>query len=706
MKSPNSNTTQQKSNFSRKVSPKLRLFANCDEAVCRARAEREASLAMTNMANLTEPLLRVQATSASISTDKLNKGTIKEPVTSARASVFVHMADGTELFENESRRLGNIATVEVPLSGIRYIADNPDVTHIEIGIAVRSPPVILGAEEDDNTIIDQDARCVCTRSDLHKFGKDVLIGVIDVGGIAFAHEDFLNKDNTTRIYRIWDMGGDHRSCPKDRTGECMFDYGAEFTKVHLDAAITTAGEINVSPYAIEPQKHEQRSSHATHVTSIAAGNMGICRNSPIAFVGLDLASEDDDRRRSFYDSTRIVHAIEYLLEVAHIIAVEREDERRVQHGDKSPAIPDRVTPLPISINISLGTNGHAHDGSSAASRWIDNVLATPGRVVSVAAGNAGQEAPQHEGDLSDKVGRIHSSGCIKAAGLTNSVDWIVVGDGIADVSENEMEIWYEPQDRLSVTITTPDGEHIGPVHHGEFIENQLLYDGTLVSVYNELYRPANGANKIAIYLTPWLKETIRGIMAGTWRVSIHGDEIRDGQYHIWIERDDPRPFYQSEGTVYAAYPSFFAEHSNVDSHSISSLACGERILAVGNYDENRRIAHITSSQGPTRTGRPKPEIIAPGVGVLAANGFAPKTKCWIQMTGTSMASPYAAGVAGLMLAIDPTLTAAQIIGIIRRTARPLDNAEFAWRSDSGFGVIAADACLEEALHANQRTKIG
>jgi subtilisin family serine protease len=67
-----------------------------------------------------------------------------------------------------------------------------------------------------------------------------------------------------------------------------------------------------------------------------------------------------------------------------------------------------------------------------------------------------------------------------------------------------------------------------------------------------------------------------------------------------------------------------------------------------------------------------------------------------------MASPYVAGVAGLMLAVDPTLTAAQIRGIIHRTARPLPGVDFAWRNDAGFGVIDADACVAEAARVNLR----
>ena len=61
-----------------------------------------------------------------------------------------------------------------------------------------------------------------------------------------------------------------------------------------------------------------------------------------------------------------------------------------------------------------------------------------------------------------------------------------------------------------------------------------------------------------------------------------------------------------------------------------------------------------------------------------------------------MASPYAAGVAGLMLAVEPELPASQIIGIMRSTARPLPGADYRWQDDAGFGRIRPSRCLEEA----------
>ena len=133
--------------------------------------------------------------------------------------------------------------------------------------------------------------------------------------------------------------------------------------------------------------------------------------------------------------------------------------------------------------------------------------------------------------------------------------------------------------------------------------------------------------------------------------------------------------------------------TNVDNTSVSSLACGRSVISVANLDAAANRIHISSSQGPTRDGRPKPELAAPGTRITAAKGFDPDEH-WTVMTGTSMASPYAAGVAGLMLAANPKLTASQIQGIMQRTARPL-TADYAWQTDSGYGRLNPEGCLYE-----------
>ena len=193
------------------------------------------------------------------------------------------------------------------------------------------------------------------------------------------------------------------------------------------------------------------------------------------------------------------------------------------------------------VNISLGTNGHAHDGTSAVCRWIDAALMTAGRCVCVAAGNAGQQAPQFAGDLGFLMGRIHASGQVAARGLETDLEWQVVGNGITDVSENELEIWYEAGDEFEVRLRSPSGVWIVPYRPGSYVQNRRLESETFVSIYNQQYNVANGANRIAIILSPRLKEPVVGIESGTWLVRFRGVEVRDGRFDAWIERDDPRP---------------------------------------------------------------------------------------------------------------------------------------------------------------------
>ena len=510
--------------------------------------------------------------------------------------------------------------------------------------------------------------------------KGVLIGIIDVGGFDFSHSDFLDKAGKTRFHSIWDQGGDQRPPPNG------FAYGSLITKSHMDAAIAAAKKPGGLPaHFLESQTQQQQGSHGTHVASIAAGNKGVCPHATIAAVLIDVPQPNDERERrrsTFSDSSRIVHAIEHLVNIA-----EEKD-------------------LSLAINISLGTNGGGHDGSSGPCRWIDSLLATPGRAICVAAGNAGQEAAERDDDLGWVMGRIHSGGLVPSKGLEIDLDWTVIGNGIADVSENELEIWYSPQDRVSVLQQPPNSKRWFEVKPGEFIENHRLENGTRISIYNEVYHPTNGSNYIAIYLTPNLQlGAFVGVQAGLWRVRLRGDDIREGSFHAWIERDDPNEIGRHGDMRLFRFPSFFSTRSNVDSHSINSLACAFRVIGVANVDDVRQKVHITSSQGPTRDGRLKPDICAPGTSVVAANGFATTGSEWTEMTGTSMASPYVTGVVALMLRAAPELSAAQCLGILQRTSQPIPGASYKWQNDAGFGRIAPEKAIEEARRLNMRAEI-
>lgn len=671
----------------RKCQPRLRMIANGSVKVNTVRAEQCASIAVTNQTLLRKvPEQRgknaIPMRKAQLATSTKPKK-LKKVTGEVFANVFIETLDAsrqTRRFAGERARKSNLVTARLSLDQIKRVASQDNVTYVELGEPLATPTPIINAD-----------KVGAPSPSLRKFGtpaqrskaEDVLIGIIDVQGFDFSHPDFLDDKGKTRFISIWDQGGTSRPSPK---GSPQFNYGSELRQDHLNAAIAAAPKLKLPAYELEPQSQMDSGSHGTHVASIAAGNRGVCSAAMIAGVLISLPSEDSDRRKSFYDSTRIADAVDYLVRLSQELTAQRKK------------------PVRLAINISLGTNGHAHDGSSAISRWIDAAMSVPGRCVCVAAGNAGQEVAAFDGDSGFVMGRIHTSGIVPGNDLVKDVEWLVVGNGFADLSENELEIWFSAQDRLAVQVRPPNSDQwIGPVEPRQFIENRQLKDGSFVSIYNELYHPANGANYISIYLSPFLSDKgVIGVSAGRWTIRLVGREVRDGRFHGWIERDDPRKLGRIGDREMWRFPSFFSETSNVDNSSVSSLACGQRVLSVANLDDATERINITSSQGPTRDSRNKPDTAAPGTNIVAAKGFAGADDLWISMTGTSMASPFVTGVAGLMLGVEPKLTAAQIEGIIIRAADPLPGGSFSWVNDAGFGRINPKRCLDESELINKR----
>lgn len=674
---------------SSKIEPKLRMFANGNQEVNEIRAEFSGNIALQK--GYTSKIKQVRSTNPEEVSKKIpsaaKKKDLSRPPSKIETNVFIELASTSPgKLEGEVTRSNNLVSAKVSLTKLKKIADSEDVIGIESSRMLKfTDPIVNEAYVEKAPV----SKCRVLEKKYPPQHK-VLIGIIDVGGFDFAHPDFLTGEGSnrkTRFLHIWDQGGDARPSPaRSKKGKPAieknkkFDYGAEFLAEDLNRAIRNAQKVGVPATSIEKQSQITTGSHGTHVSSIAAGNSGVFPHADIVAVTIALKTEDLNRRKSFYDSACLIHAVEYLLNIA---------------SEKKMA---------ISINISLGTNGHAHDGSDVTSRWLDSELAIPGRSVCIAAGNAGQEKPLSENDLGYVMGRIHTSGKIDARGLSKDIFWNVVGNGFSDISENELEIWYAPQDRFGLMLKPPGMDWIGPILPNEYIENKQLQDGTYVSIYNDLYHFANGNNYIAVYLSPSLNRTkLIPIRAGEWQVRLIGHEIRNGYFDGWIERDDPRPLGTNGSKELWNFPSYFSENTNIDNTSISSLACANYVIAVGNYDQAKEIINITSSQGPTRDKRNKPEVIAPGTEIVAAKGFSSSDDQWISMTGTSMASPFVCGIAAWMLSLDKKLTAAQIQGIIIRTSTPLPGQDYNWKNDAGFGYINPEECLKEALSIRAKT---
>src|SRR5262249_8226109 len=103
------------------------------------------------------------------------------------------------------------------------------------------------------------------------------------------------------------------------------------------------------------------------------------------------------------------------------------------------------------------------------------------------------------------------------------------------------------------------------------------------------------------------------------------------------------------------------------------------------------------------------DVTAPGVAVLSTMPTYPVTLTkqygyannYDALSGTSMATPVAAGLAGLLFSRNPALTATQVKGIIESTAG--DGASF--NLTSGFGLVNAAAAVAMAGQAESTAPV-
>ncbi len=168
----------------------------------------------------------------------------------------------------------------VPVSMLDELKDLPAVSfvHPSDPLKLDAPPASHATEAVNKAIGD---------AATYGRGGGVLIGIIDVGGFDFAHQDFLDDDGNTRFVSIWDQRTGRRPPPKARG----FDYGSEILQAHMNAAIAAAKQPGVPPATLlERQSQTTPGAHGTHVASIAAGKSGVCPEAHIAGVLIDVAT--------------------------------------------------------------------------------------------------------------------------------------------------------------------------------------------------------------------------------------------------------------------------------------------------------------------------------------------------------------------------------------------------------------------------------
>lgn len=543
---------------------------------------------------------------------------------------------------------GNIISARIPLGALRQVSELPGVIYIEVAGKV-TPMMDLARLEAG---VPYEATTPAgTR--LPVTGKGVIVGVID-RGFDYNHETFRDAEGKCRITRVWEQAGTSGEYPAPEE----FGYGNELT----------------SPVEIEKAEGDVTgNSHGTHVAGIAAGSSayrdgiysGVAPGSEIVLVSMDAVDGDN---------AHLADAMAYIFNYAESVG------------------------KPCVINMSLGSQIGPHDGTSSFDRMAD-ALSGEGRLLVGSAGNHG----------ADKFHVTKSFSGADDAQLGTFFDFKTTPG--TKVMDGTIDIWGSKDLGYKVELVCYSSgkkkvEEVLPVD----MENSEAKDYTFSKNVEGSLTVAVEKNPVNGKLHVMIKSGISTIR-NRYYVGVHVIPAGSGTVDVWT--DNNNVCLASNGVDGYSEP----ESSNSTIAEIGGTA--ESVLTVGAYTTRDKYTVIGttdikeigqtlgdictfSSYGPTVDGRQKPEITAPGCFIISAvsshdnsgsqilaevnevdNGY----QRYGYMQGTSMASPFVAGVVAGWLEIDPTLTPKRLKTVAAQSARTDEFTLAGMESRWGSGKI-------------------
>jgi len=544
---------------------------------------------------------------------------------------------------------GDIASILIKGKNIPLLAERPFVKRMEADNPFSKPQIMSDTMLSHNRVLAAHAG-TAPLSQAYK-GDGVVMGIIDTG-IDHTHPDFKDSSGKSRIKFLWDQ-----ELP-DSVPPAPYNYGQEWTGTDIDNGKATA-------HITTAQDHY---GHGTHVGSVATGNgramnkySGVAPNADIVFVGLDLTLTNG-----------IMDAVKYVYAKAALLG------------------------KPCVINISVGDYNGSHDGKDLEAQSIKNqIIAQNGRSLVAAVGNAGH-IPIHVGyTVTSDTNFTWFSGSAYIAMYSDAANFTNVK---FTIGADKVTPYYSFRGNLPFSTIS---SHLGVLKYdtifngGNRICRMISYGSISAGTYCMEYA-----------ITP-------DSSAYMWRLMTTGT----GKFDAYTFDVDTAKL--ADSTIYAPLKKY--KQPDLKQNMVSGFQCLNEVITVGNYtNRNQYIDYDTllqqdatripgklspsSSHGPTRDGRIKPEITSPGdwtigaivtslknynIGVgnkylMAPGGF------HMLGGGSSNASPGVAGVAALYLQMDPGATWLEVKNAITNCAR-LDTYTGLNLPDNNWGYGKVDA---------------
>lgn len=527
---------------------------------------------------------------------------------------------------------GDIAAITIPIKNLRALAKSKNISRMEgrpVEMQFLSDTLLV---RNNITGIQSGEFPLSQQYD----GTGVVLGFID-SGIDFSHPDFQDNDGKSRVQFLWDQTKDVAANTPQPYG-----YGQEWSGVQIDAGLASA-HTDLAHYG-----------HGTHTVGIAAGNgrtinryKGIAPKADIIFVAYNYNSSA---------ANTVADAVNYIFTKAKALG------------------------KPCVVNASLGSFYGSHDGKDMETQLIDRMItAQNGRVMVASAGNSG-ETHFHLGyDVTSDT----------------SFTWI---KNNSSYNGAYIELWADTSDFKNVKFAigadqkTPAYSFRGNTHFsdisnhlsGNIQHDTIFNNGNRIGVVESYAELVGGTYTIYFFVTPDSSQYLFRLMT-----------TGSGRFDAWTN-DMVFTDLPSE----AVLPDIVHYKSPDQNQTIATgFQCSPNVITVGNYvnrksylDYNNNLVldtsltpgalSRTSSFGPTRDGRIKPDISASGEYTLSCAvlsmvpGFIISNPEFLAQGGkhiigggTSSSAPIVAGIAALYLQKNPNASNMEVRNAIVGTAK-------------------------------------
>lgn len=591
--------------------------------------------------------------------------------------------------------IAGFALLTVPEQLVDSVAELEEIEYVE-----KPKRFFYGVE------MPADSSCIAQVTFRNPFltGAGVLIAVLD-SGIEARLPEFRKRDGSTRIRYLWDQtltpdapetaeaenaGGNLPRRPPEG-----FRTGVEFDSDQINRAL----EAPTLQQQFQLLPSTDTTGHGTAVAGIAAGNsasyQGTASEADLLIVKLGQPDVN-----SFPRTTEVMRGVTY--------AIRRAMQLK----------------MPVVINLSFGNTYGAHDGSSLLERFLDNAAEMGRTVICVGSGNEGNSNGHLSGSLLDETytgnradGIIAGTGSGIGSGRTTgnifgsspgalSTDNAPsvpsrMGDAVARPASVELavaeyerslnvQLWKNYCDIYRIYLRSPGGQEAQlprMINGGKYT---LRLEQTEILVYFGEPAPYAVPEEIYFELLPLERNYIN---SGVWTIRLEPERAVTGRYYFYLPssavRSSGTGFYRSTPEVTLTIPSTAAKVLSVGAYDSTYEAYAD-FSGRGYADANRTI-------GVVAAGLAKPDLAAPGVGILAPDIYGGYTP----FTGTSFATPIVAGSAALLMewgivrGNDPFLYGEKVKAYLRAGARALRGENVYPNSRVGWGGLCVSTSLPE-----------